>query len=58
MPGFPGRPMSRAEVERKFRTNAGTRWPKQRTDAILQAFWALERAEDAGGLLAMLALQT
>jgi 2-methylcitrate dehydratase len=58
MPGFPGRPMSRAEVERKFRTNAGTRWPKQRTDAILQAFWALERAEDVGGLLAMLALQT
>jgi hypothetical protein len=27
MPGFPGQPMSRADVERKFRSNVGNRLP-------------------------------
>jgi hypothetical protein len=27
MPGFPGQPMRRAEVERKFRSNVGSRKP-------------------------------
>jgi 2-methylcitrate dehydratase len=58
MPGFPGRPMSRAEVERKFRANAGKRWRPARTDAILQALWALERADDLRGLLGLLTLPT
>ena len=42
-------PMSRADVERKFRSNVGKRWPQERTDAILQALWALER--DGGSAL-------
>jgi len=58
MPGFPGRPMSRADVERKFRSNVGKRWPQERTDAILQALWALDRTDDLPALLSMLALQT
>ena len=45
MPGFPGQPMSRADVERKFRSNVGSRWPRERTDAVLQALWTLERGE-------------
>jgi 2-methylcitrate dehydratase len=57
MPGFPGRPMSRAEVERKFLANVGTRWPKARTNEILQALWALDRADDVRGLLEKLSLQ-
>jgi 2-methylcitrate dehydratase len=54
VPGFAGRPMSRADVERKFRNNVGKRWPQERTDAILQALWGLDRVEDVGVLLGKL----
>jgi len=54
LPGFPGLPMNRADVERKFRSNVGKRWPQERTDAILQALWALDRVEDIGALLGKL----
>ena len=57
MPGFPGRPMERADVERKFRSNVGKRWPQERTDAILQALWSLERTDDLSALLGKLSLQ-
>jgi 2-methylcitrate dehydratase len=53
VPGFVGRPMSRADVERKFRSNIGKRW---HTDAVLQALWALDKA-DLPALLASLSLQ-
>jgi 2-methylcitrate dehydratase len=51
VPGFVGRPMSRADVERKFRGNVGKRWPQQRTDAILKALWALDQTKDLSRLL-------
>ena len=54
MPGFPGQPMSRADVERKFRSDVGTRWPAERTMAILQALWELDRTDDIGALLGKL----
>jgi 2-methylcitrate dehydratase len=54
VPGFPGRPMSRAEVERKFRGNVGGRWPKERTDAVLQDLWAIDRTRDIAALLGKL----
>ena len=57
-PGFAERPMNRAEVERKFRGNVGRRWPKERTDAILQALWALDQTQDLPVLLSMLSLPT
>jgi 2-methylcitrate dehydratase len=57
MPGFPGQPMSRAEVERKFRSNVGDRWREERTDAVLQALWTLEQANDVSSLLGRLVLQ-
>jgi 2-methylcitrate dehydratase len=56
MPGFPGRPVSRADVERKFRSNIGGRWPQQQTDAILQSLWALDQTHDLSALLNKLAL--
>jgi 2-methylcitrate dehydratase len=56
MPGFPGQPMSRADVERKFRGNAGKRWPQKRTDAILKALWALDQTKDLSRLLGSLAV--
>jgi 2-methylcitrate dehydratase len=57
VPGFVGRPMQRADVERKFRGNIGKRWTRERTDGVLQALWALERADDVAQLLGRLSLQ-
>jgi 2-methylcitrate dehydratase len=58
IPGFPGQPMSRADVERKFRSNVGKRWQPKRTDDILQALWALEHTDDLRRLLGTLSLQS
>jgi 2-methylcitrate dehydratase len=58
MPGFPGQPTSRADVERKFRGNAGKRWPKTRTDAVLEALWLLDKTDDLSALLGKLSLQS
>jgi len=57
VPGFVDRPMSRADVERKFRGNVGKRWPRERTDAILQALWSLDHANDITAPLGGLSLQ-
>jgi len=57
-PGFAERPMSRAELERKFRGNVGQRWPQDQTIAALQALWALERTNDLSALLGTLVLKT
>jgi 2-methylcitrate dehydratase len=56
-PGFAERPMSRGEVERKFRGNVGTRWSKEQTTANLTALWALERTKNVSALLGKLALR-
>jgi 2-methylcitrate dehydratase len=57
-PGFPGRPMTRAELERKFRGNVAKRLPEARTDSVLEALWGLDRADDLAALLGRLVLQT
>jgi 2-methylcitrate dehydratase len=57
MPGFPGLPMGRADVERKFRSNVRNRWPQERRETILQALWSLERTEDVTALLGKLSVQ-
>jgi 2-methylcitrate dehydratase len=44
--------MTRADVERKFRGNVGSRWPRERTDAILQTLWALDKTKDLSELIA------
>ncbi len=54
MPGFPGRPMARADAERKFRSNVGGRWPAARIRTALDALWGLEAADDVGELLGKL----
>jgi 2-methylcitrate dehydratase len=54
MPGFPGRPMDRADAGRKFRDNIAGRWPADRTRAALDALWELEAADDVAGLLGKL----
>jgi 2-methylcitrate dehydratase len=54
VPGFPGQPMSKADIERKFRGNIAKRWPREKTDAVLQSLWALEETKDIGALLGTL----
>jgi 2-methylcitrate dehydratase len=51
VPGFAGRPMRRADVDRKFHSNVDKRWPEERTQFILDALWGLERADDLTFLL-------
>jgi 2-methylcitrate dehydratase len=50
-PGFAARPMTRADVERKFRGNVGARWPKEQTEANLKSLWAIDETNDLGALL-------
>lgn len=58
MPGFPGQPMSRAGMDRKFRSNVGGRWPAGEIDSLLQALWAFERTEDLRALLGRMSSKT
>ena len=53
-PGFAQRPMNRTDVERKFRSNVGRRWPEEQTAAVLQALWSLERVDSVSALLGKL----
>jgi 2-methylcitrate dehydratase len=57
VPGFAGRPMRRADVERKFRSNVGKRLPAERIQSILDALWGLDRADDLTLLLGMFSPQ-
>jgi 2-methylcitrate dehydratase len=50
-PGFAARPMTRSDVERKFRSNVAERWPTLRTEANLRALWAIDRSNDLPALL-------
>ncbi len=50
-PGFAQSPMSRADVEMKFRGNVDKRWSTAQTDAILQALWQLDRIDDFSAFL-------
>jgi 2-methylcitrate dehydratase len=54
IPGFVGRPMQRPDIDRKFRGNIGKRWPREKTDAVLQSLWVLENTQNIGALLAKL----
>jgi 2-methylcitrate dehydratase len=54
MPGFPGKPMERADAERKFRGNVGRRWPAERMRPALDALWTIETADNVTGVLGKL----
>jgi 2-methylcitrate dehydratase len=55
-PGFGERPMSRAELEAKFRGNVGNRWPRTRTDGVLKELWRLDQTKSLARLLGRLDL--
>jgi 2-methylcitrate dehydratase len=46
--------MQRVDVERKFRSNVGKRWPRERVQSVLDALWGLDQANDLGSLLGQL----
>ena len=54
IPGFACKPMQRPDIDRKFRGNIGKRWPREKTDAVLESLWTLENKQDIGALLATL----
>ena len=56
MAGFPGQAMTRADVERKFVSNVGKRWPQEQIQDVLKALWALERTQDLSVLLGNLSV--
>ena len=54
VPGFVSRPMTRDDVERKFRMNAGKRLDPLEVRRVLDAFWTIDERPDLSGLLALL----
>ena len=56
--GFAGRPMNRAEVEKKFHGNVGRRWSSEQIDEVLRVLWEFERIDDLKVLLGRLLVQT
>jgi 2-methylcitrate dehydratase len=51
IPGFPGRPMQRAGIERKFRGNMGKRLPEERVASALLALWDLDHVSDVRAVM-------
>jgi 2-methylcitrate dehydratase PrpD len=51
--GTPGNPMSDLQLAEVFRAAAGPHLPPGRTQAILDAVWALEGAPDLRGLMSL-----
>lgn len=56
-PGFAKSPMSRGDVEQKFRGNVGRRWSEQQTGAALASLWQLERIDELAAFLGTLVVQ-
>jgi 2-methylcitrate dehydratase len=56
-PGFAERPMSRADLEAKFRGNVGTRWSRTRTDEVLKALRTLDQSKSLAGLFGRLSMR-
>ncbi|MBV8393856.1 MAG: MmgE/PrpD family protein [Alphaproteobacteria bacterium] len=56
MPGFPGQPMTRDQMSRKYRSNVGYRWPQAGVEAQLKALWDLERETDLAAFLGRFSL--
>jgi 2-methylcitrate dehydratase len=58
LPGFIGRPMTRADAQAKFERNARAVLKPGQLDRIANAVWALDHAPSIGGLIESLEIQT
>ena len=58
MPGFPGQPIDRAGMTRKFSDNIGSRWPAAKVETLAGALWNFEKTADLRGLLDQFALSS
>lgn len=50
LPGFGGRPATRADIEAKFHRNVKALWPVAQIDAFLALAWDLDRQPNLSGL--------
>jgi 2-methylcitrate dehydratase len=57
LPGFAGRPMQRADIERKFRNNAAKRWREDQMRHVLDAVWQLDRHTKLADMLGLFAIR-
>jgi 2-methylcitrate dehydratase len=57
IPGFPGRPMRRADIERKFRGNVGRHLSDERVASVLQVLWDLDLLTDVSTVMRSLSLE-
>ncbi len=55
--GTPGNPMSDAQLSEVFRVTAAPLLPTHRPQAILEAVWSLDQADDLRGLMGLARLQ-
>ncbi len=53
-PGFAKSPMSRVDLEKKFRGNVGKRWAEDEIEANLAALWDFERVGELSAFLGQL----
>jgi 2-methylcitrate dehydratase len=53
-PGFAGRPMTRDELEQKFRGNVARKWTSNKVDEVLDLLWRVDKIDDLSKLLGAL----
>jgi 2-methylcitrate dehydratase len=58
LPGFAGRPMTREDYNRKFRSNVKALMHDETIDRFLSIAWSLERQKDMSALLGSLMVQS
>ncbi|WP_025038743.1 MmgE/PrpD family protein [Bradyrhizobium sp. DOA9] len=56
LPGFPGHPVQRSDIEEKFESNVGDIWPADQRRRILETAWSLEDQPNVGSFMQSLAI--
>ncbi|MBR1175325.1 MmgE/PrpD family protein [Bradyrhizobium sp. KB893862 SZCCT0404] len=56
LPGFPGHPVQRSDIEEKFENNVGDVWPADQRRRVLEMAWSLEEHSDVGSFMQGLAI--
>ncbi|KVE24534.1 2-methylcitrate dehydratase [Burkholderia singularis] len=57
LPGLSGQPVSRNEIERKFRSNVSKHWSSLQTRAALDVLWDLDKQARLDGLMQLLEIR-
>jgi 2-methylcitrate dehydratase len=57
-PGFANCPMTRSELEKKFRGNVGAQWSPTQIDSVLATLWKLDEIDDIAAFLPALLIRS